>query len=267
MELLPSFDAKLALQQEAPGAVAHPGVRCVQALSPAPHPVMVGPAECELHADGALDRRQDGSVFAVIRAERYLPAQPLNQPYVGHLGIKRHWHARPHLGRVTADTQIGPSGGYPAGKKKDQPNDQAQPDSDETGRGQAGAGHAHGEPAAYAPGSSGPDVITVTAMAGPHALQARAAAFAAEQFLRPRRGPQDVFGAAGPPAMVAQRGNLRRAALVAADHRCPLIDLDLHVIAPPGQRPAGRRSNRSRSACRSAFISRTTGLLSARKEP
>src|ERR1039457_6542708 len=102
----------------------------------------------------------------------------------------------------------------------------------------------------------------VAAVASSGVLQARTAAFGAEQLLRPRRRRQDVVRAGRPPAMVTQRGYLLRTALVTAKYRRPLLDGSLHLITSLGQRPAGRRSNRSCSARRSALISCTTRPLS-----
>ena len=69
-DLLADPDAKWAMQHETPGAVPRPGVLCMLALLPTPHPIAVGPTECEDHADLALDRFQDGLIVVALRPER-----------------------------------------------------------------------------------------------------------------------------------------------------------------------------------------------------
>src|SRR5690242_12991391 len=69
IDLLARPDTKWAMQHEAPGTVPRLGVLWMSALPPTPHPVAVGPTECEDHADLTLDRFQDGLIVVALCPE------------------------------------------------------------------------------------------------------------------------------------------------------------------------------------------------------
>ena len=126
--VVPGLDTDRSLQDEASGGERQipvggkgPVVRSVS-LGGGPRPlayaavyaVTVSTAKGDEHPELAFHPIELGTVVA-FRVECDPYAQVLHQPYVGHLGMKRHWQAGSGLNRTLPETPVCPSARCPAG--------------------------------------------------------------------------------------------------------------------------------------------------------